>query len=114
MENILIIFAKISFVADVVGSAILVWAFCLALVKLVSALYKHGFMSTAFTHSMRHVRLSLGNYLLLALEMMIVSDIIHTVLEPTTEEIVRIFVIVIIRTIIAYSLTHEMSDLRKE
>ncbi len=58
---------------------------------------------------------SLGGYILLSLEILIVADIIDTIVKPTLEDIVRLAAIVAIRTVISYFLNKEIreSDLIK-
>ncbi len=55
------------------------------------------------------LRDELGGYLLLGLEFMIASDIIHTVISRTTEDLLFLGGIVIIRTVISFFLTREMA-----
>lgn len=114
MDTLIHLFTQIAFITDIVGSAILIWAFLLSIFQLLRAMIKNGVVGASLAQAMRKLRLNLGNYLLLSLEIMIVGDVIHTVLEPTFEDIVLILSIVLIRTIIAYSLSNEMGDLRKE
>ena len=53
---------------------------------------------------------SLSGYILLALEILIVADIIETIVKPTLEDIIRLAAIVAIRTAISYFLNKEMRD----
>ncbi len=55
------------------------------------------------------IRYDLGRYLLLGLEFFIAADVVHTVIQPTLEEVAVLAAIVIIRTIISYFLTREMT-----
>ena len=56
------------------------------------------------------LRNHLGSYLLLGLEFLIAADIIKTIQRPTLEEMAILGSIVVIRTVISYSLNREMED----
>ncbi len=55
------------------------------------------------------IRYDLGRYLLLGLEFFVAADVVHTVIQPTLEEVAVLAAIVIIRTIISYFLTREVT-----
>ena len=58
------------------------------------------------------IRVFLGNYILLGLEFMIVSDIIHSFLKPDLDSLYRLGVLVLIRTAISYFLGKEIESVR--
>ena len=60
------------------------------------------------------LRLHLGSYILLGLEFLIAADIIETVLHPTTERLIVLGVVVLIRTIISFFLDRELKALAEE
>ncbi len=62
----------------------------------------------------RRIRLSLGQILLLALEILIMSDIILTILHRTIDEITILGLTVVIRIGLSYFLNLEMDHLNKE
>jgi len=64
--------------------------------------------------AMRGVRMFLGNYILLGLEFMIVSDIIHSFLQPQLESLLVLGVLVLIRTLISFFLGKELEHVRIE
>ena len=59
---------------------------------------------------LRHV---LGYYLLLGLEFLIAADIIGTLMKPRVQDLAVLGAIVIIRTIISYSLNAELKSERQ-
>lgn len=61
--------------------------------------------------NIRRLRVYLGNYLLLGLELLIASDILKTVVEPTYTELAILGGIVIVRTILSVFLNREMKEL---
>ena len=57
----------------------------------------------------RKLRQVLGYYLLLGLEFLIAADIIDTLMNPTTQDLIILGAIVAIRTVISYSLNVELA-----
>jgi len=57
----------------------------------------------------RKLRQMLGYYLLLGLEFLIAADIIDTLMQPTTQDLIVLGAIVAIRTVISYSLNSELA-----
>ena len=66
------------------------------------------------TQKMNRERISLGRYILAALEVFIVSDIIHTALSLKFSDLFFLGLLVIIRSIIIYFLDRELEQLKKE
>ena len=62
----------------------------------------------------RNIRLLLGTYILFGLEFMIVSDIIHSFLEPELKSLLRLGLLVLIRTMISVFLGKEIEAVRHE
>ena len=62
----------------------------------------------------RRARLFLGNYILLGLELMIVSDLIHSFLKPDLDSLFSLGLMVVIRTAISYFLGKELEAVRHE
>lgn len=60
------------------------------------------------------IKIYLGSYILLSLEVLISSDIIETILNPSIEDIVILGGIVVIRTAISYFLGKEIEETKKE
>src|ERR1051325_10413666 len=59
---------------------------------------------------LRHVRAS---YLLLGLEFLIAADIIDTLMKPSVQDLIVLGAIVLIRTVISYSLNAELKSEQK-
>ena len=57
-----------------------------------------------------HVRLTLGHYLVLALEFQLASDLISTAIAPTWEHIGQLAAIAVIRTGLNYFLIREIGE----
>jgi len=97
----------LSVIIATIALAVIIWGvfFCLA-----KWLYGEIFNRTATDSASRRedARRSLGSYILLGLEILIVADIIGTVIDPTMEEITILGAIVVIRTIISVFLDKEI------
>lgn len=72
------------------------------------------FTGTYSSMDIRKLRADLGTYLLLGLEMLIASDILKTVLEPSLDELAILGGIVVLRTILSIFLNKEIKDLENE
>ncbi len=60
------------------------------------------------------IKIYLGSYILLSLEVLIASDIIETIMSPTLDDILILAGIVVIRTTISYFLGKEIEQAEKE
>ena len=58
----------------------------------------------------KHLRHLLGYYLLLGLEFLIAADIIDTLMKPSVQDLTVLGAIVLIRTVINYSLNAELQS----
>ncbi|SRR6266446_1722242 len=56
----------------------------------------------------KRLRHALGYYLLLGLELLIAADIIDTLMKPSVQDLIVLGAIVLIRTVINYSLNAEL------
>ena len=64
--------------------------------------------------NIRRLRAELGTYLLLGLELLIASDILKTVLEPSLDELAILGGIVVFRTVLSVFLNKEIKELDSE
>jgi len=56
----------------------------------------------------------LGVYILLALDFLIASDIIHTIIDIDTEKIIELSAMIVLRTGIGYFLGKEIEDINNK
>ena len=59
-------------------------------------------------------RVALGRYILAGLELLIVSDIIHTSISLALADLVFLGLLVVIRSLISFFLDRELGELRRE
>lgn len=100
-------------VIDLVGIAILL----IAALKFVFhyAMFEFGkIRGMQCVFHIRDLRLQLGSYILLALEFMIVSDVIHSALNRTLDDFLMLGVLVAIRTALSFFLGLDLKDAQEE
>src|SRR5499427_10665847 len=105
-------FHHASFGISVLGVLVIVFGVLSGLVRFVRAEFSaaRGLAVDGARKQLRHV---LGYYLLLGLEFLIAADIIDTLMKPSVQDLIVLGAIVLIRTIISYSLNAELRSERQ-
>lgn len=103
----------IAWVIDLIGITILLIAAVRFLVRYVMFEYERLSGMMCVIH-IRDLRLQLGSYILLALEFMIVSDVIHTAVSRTMDDLLLLGLLVVIRTALSYFLSLDLKEAQKE
>src|SRR6266566_3408367 len=98
-----------SFGIGVLGVLVIVFGVFCGLVRFIRAEFSaaRGLGVDEKRKQLRHV---LGYYLLLGLEFLIAADIIDTLMKPSVQDLVVLGAIVLIRTVISYSLNAELKS----
>ena len=96
----------------VIGVTVLSWGVLLSVIRMV-AIEARGLRGADVSLDRSDLRQSLGYYLGLGLEFLIASDIVESILKPSLQELTHLGVIVVIRTVISFSLNWELSQERK-
>ncbi|GAB4460471.1 MAG: DUF1622 domain-containing protein [Armatimonadaceae bacterium] len=104
------IFEPLVVIISAVGIGILTVGVGLALVSLIrTELRKESDKSgKGMSEAMERLRHRLGYYLLLGLEVLIAADVIETVIRRTWNDVLVLGAIVLIRTLISFSLNWEI------
>lgn len=99
-------------IIDAVASALMVWGFLAA----VYAFIKASSVGEASDRIMRLqvVRCDLGVTLVFALELLIISDLLHTVVSRSLEDLWFLAALVLIRTTVGFFLNREIQEIRLE
>ncbi|MEM6640394.1 MAG: DUF1622 domain-containing protein [Pseudomonadota bacterium] len=100
-------------IIDVVGIIILL----IAAIKFVFRYLSFEFAKvrgTACVGRLRELRLELGSYILLALEFMIISDVIHSALSRTLDDFIILGALVLVRSAISFFLGLDLKEVREE
>jgi len=69
---------------------------------------------TSLDSAMSEIRITLGRWLALALELALAADILRTVMIPTWDEIGKLGAIVVLRTVLNYFLEREIEQEQKK
>jgi len=100
-----------SFAIGVLGVLVIVFGVACGLVQFVRAEISAA-CGRDVENSRKRLRHVLGYYLLLGLEFLIAADIIDTLMRPTAQDLMTLGAIVLIRTVISYSLNAELKSER--
>lgn len=95
---------------DLIGVAIIIFGFNVALIKLVGAVRMGAGLAKPMGQ-IGDVRRMLGAYILTGIEFMIASDIIHTVITREFTDLLFVGLLVVIRTAISFFLGKEIAEL---
>ena len=104
------IFGAIAEGIDIIGVAILVYGFLKVLIKYISAELNKNPLVVPIK-ALQKLRCDIGIYILLALDFLIASDIIHTIMDITQEQLIELTVMIFLRTGIGYFLSKEVEEL---
>ncbi|MDH3626386.1 MAG: DUF1622 domain-containing protein [Acidobacteriota bacterium] len=98
---------------DLIGIAIVLWGFVRALIGFVITEARR-LRYRAGIGGLRTLRIDLGTYILLGIEFMIASDIIHTVVKRELQDLIFVSALVAIRTAISFFLGREVAEIEHE
>jgi len=97
---------------DASAAVIMVWSFAVAI---------YGFAQASLTGStadrvmrLQEARCALGVKLVFALELLIISDLLHTVVSHSLDDLWFLAALVAIRTVISYFLNLEIKEIEAE
>ncbi|MEM7363117.1 MAG: DUF1622 domain-containing protein [Pseudomonadota bacterium] len=96
---------------DIIAVTVMLIGFVIGLWQFLPALTSKS--AAEEVDLIQQVRCRLGNYLVLALELMIVSDLIHTVISHELEDLYFLGMLVAIRTVVSYFLNKEIQEIRE-
>jgi uncharacterized membrane protein len=113
MHEIHTVLEWLAVIIDLTAASIMVWGFAAAIVGLV-----RGSIGSGDAHShilnMQAARCGLGVKLVFALELMIISDLLHTIISHSVDDLILIGGLVVIRTVVAYFLNKEIAEVSAE
>lgn len=108
MEDIFYLIAK---AVEAVSFSIMIYGALIAILMFLKnefSRFSGNFRLTVLSR----IRLDFGNYILLGLEFLIAADIIETILKPTSQELIELGGIVLIRILLSYFLMREINELQ--
>lgn len=98
-----------SFGIGVLGVLVIVFGVACGVVRLLRVEFRAA-CGKDIEDDRKRLRHALGYYLLLGLEFLIASDIIDTLMRPTLQYLGALGAIVLIRTVISFSLNAELKS----
>ena len=92
---------------------VLLWGIVLAMKDFFTSEMSHPSRKKS-SYVLTSIRSFLGSYILLSLEILIAADIVHSIINPSFQDLITLGAMVVIRTVMAYFLHKEMLDAKKE
>ncbi len=96
---------------DLTAAVVMLIGFVHAVVRYVPTLVQPAV--TAIDR-VQMIRCSLGSVIVFALELLIISDLLHSIVSHTLEDLYFLAAIVVLRTLIAYFLNKEIQDFAEQ
>ena len=106
------VFEYVALVIDLVGISMILWGFSLSFKDWLILEMRKG-ETISFFQDTSQIRCRLGTYLLMGLEFMIASDIIHSFISRSPDDLIFLGFIVVIRTAIGFFLGKEMQHFQE-
>ena len=100
-----------AFFIGLIGVGVIIWGVVLGVVEFIRAQIVCWRRKEAVP--LEDIRYEVGRYILLGLEFFIAADIVHTIVQPTLEEVAVLAAIVVVRTIISFFLNREIAYARQ-
>lgn len=100
----------LAIVIDLTGVAVLLMGFLVAVAR-ASVVFMQGIGVRRDLADLSGIREALGVYILFGLELMIVSDIIHTMVSRQLSDLIFVGALVLIRTAIGFFLDREVREI---
>lgn len=111
-ENLNNFIYDISYYVELISFVIMIYGSALALLHLIKCEFRR--LTKKFDISQIDIiRHDFAYYILLGLEFLIAADIIQTILKPTSQELIELGGIVVIRILLSYFLNKEIDALKK-
>ncbi len=101
----------IEYIVDLVGLGIIILGFLKGFYVFIR-MEIDNFTNRETFDDILALRSTLGGYIILALDFLIISDIIHSVIKPEFNELINLGIIVVLRTSIGFFLGRELMELR--
>ena len=113
MAQVETVLEMIAFAVDLAGVSILVYAALRFVVHFLRFEMKR-LRGIETVVGIRDMRLRLGSYILLALEFIIISDIIRTSLSRNLDDLLALGLLVLIRVALSFFLGRELNEVKAQ
>lgn len=95
-------------IVDTFAALVMIWGFAIAVIGFVKASLTVA--SQDRIRALQMVRCDVGVKLVFALELLIISDLLNTIVNRTMDDLLMVGALVLIRTFIAYFLNKEIEE----
>jgi uncharacterized membrane protein len=106
------IFEWLELIIDISAALVMVMAFVVAFFSYFKTLISSKQIERI--KQMQKLRCDLGVKLVFALELLIISDLLHTIISRSMDDMLIVGALVVIRTVIAYFLNKEIQEVSAE
>ncbi len=113
MEQVKAVLETIAVAVDLVGMAILLFG-ALKFIAHYLGLEIKRLQGLQCVDGIRDLRLGLGSYILLALEFMIVSDVMQASLSRNLDDVLLLGLLVTVRTVLSFFLGRELNEIKAQ
>ncbi len=110
MENVTPILELIAHIINIVGVVILTFGFTKELIKYLIVEFKDGILPTPLG-AIQKIRCQLGTYVLLALDFLVASDVIMSVVELSMDKLIKLAAIIGLRIVLGYFVGKDIKEL---
>ncbi|MBO0440355.1 hypothetical protein DOK67_0000778 [Enterococcus sp. DIV0212c] len=113
MDNLIPFFDLFILALNIFSIVVLIWGVIMAGIDFLKS-EKTDRNRIVMARQNNFIKSFLGSYILLSLEILIAADIIESIIKPTFQDILKLAILVVIRTVISYFLHKEIEDALKD
>jgi len=113
LEDLIPYFDLAILALNIFSIVVLIWGVIMAGIDFIKSECSNR-NRVVMTKQNNFIKSFLGSYILLSLEILIAADIIESIIKPTFQDILKLAILVIIRTVISYFLHKEIDDALKD
>ena len=113
MHELIVIFINFSVpILEAIGVGLIIWGSMIAIFRLLKIEFKNSFNDKLI--SWQRVRTNFGQKMVLGLEFFLAGDIVTTIADPSSDALVQLGLIVVIRTVLSYFLVQEVAKYKEK
>lgn len=113
MDNLIPFFDLFILALNIFSIVVLIWGVIMAGIDFLKS-ERTDRNRVVMARQNNFIKSFLGSYILLSLEILIAADIIESIIKPTFQDILKLAILVVIRTVISYFLHKEIEDALKD
>ncbi|OTN88557.1 hypothetical protein A5819_001038 [Enterococcus sp. 7E2_DIV0204] len=113
MDNLIPFFDLFILALNIFSIVVLIWGVIMSGIDFLKS-ERANRNRVVMARQNNFIKSFLGSYILLSLEILIAADIIESIIKPTFQDILKLAILVVIRTVISYFLHKEIEDALKD